>query len=162
MDVSNSGASCRLSLNMNLARRTPHRRRNCVLQSQGLCFSRFAGNRGGWRRESRSVERFYSTKVWRKETARKTTCDMVWNPVLRTVMDNWRSSWGTASQWTIIDPVWIWSFTRMFASIRMVRPTSRTVMGIFHTRLSSSCHRSVHQIWPVPTQCWNGCVWRSW
>ena len=46
VNVSNSGISLRLPLNMKPARRASHRRRACILQSQGLCFSRFAGNRG--------------------------------------------------------------------------------------------------------------------
>jgi hypothetical protein len=46
MNVSDTGTFLRLPLNMKLARRALHRRRACVLQSQGLCFSRFPGNRG--------------------------------------------------------------------------------------------------------------------
>ena len=66
-----------LNLNMKPARRALHRRRACVLQSQGLCFSRFPGNWGGWRGESQDLERFYSTQVWRNEPARQIACDMV-------------------------------------------------------------------------------------
>ena len=62
---------------MKSARRAPDRRRDCVFQSQGLYFSRFRGNRGRWWGETRDLERFYSTQVWRKETERQIACDMV-------------------------------------------------------------------------------------
>ena len=47
MDVSDNSTSPQLCLRLKmvLARRAHHRRRTCVLQSWGLRFSRFAGNR---------------------------------------------------------------------------------------------------------------------
>jgi hypothetical protein len=77
MNVSDPGTSLRLPLNMKLARRAPHRRRARVLQSQGLCFSRLAGNRGRRRGDTQDLERFYSTQVRRNESARQIARNMV-------------------------------------------------------------------------------------
>jgi hypothetical protein len=82
MSVSSCNTSLRFPLIMKPARRALHRRRTCVLQSRGLCFSRFGGNRGRRRRESQDLERLHSTQVWRKESARQIARDMVCTPVV--------------------------------------------------------------------------------
>ena len=89
VNVSNDGTSLRLPLNIQPARRAQDRRRACLLQPQGLCFSRFAGNRGGWRRETRDLEGIYPPQVWRKQIAKQIARDMVGTPVLPILIDNW-------------------------------------------------------------------------
>jgi hypothetical protein len=84
MNVSSSSTSLRSPLNMKLARRALHRRCTCVLQSQGLCISRFAGHRSRRRREARNLETIHSAQLWRKASGKQVACDMVWAPVSTT------------------------------------------------------------------------------
>ena len=145
---------------MMLARRAPHRWRACDLQSQRLCLSRFTGNRGGWRGETRDLERFHSAKMWKKESARQIACDMVRpGSTIATAdyhafrycipMDGQRPSLNL----------------RFYKNICPDQngASSWTVRTVFNAIiLSSSRPRSVHQIWPVPAQCRNGCVRLPW
>ena len=77
MGVSDNRSSLRLPIDIVPARRAHHRRRTCVLQSYGLCFSRFSRNRVRWHRGTRDIERIHSSQVCRKTITKQIARNMV-------------------------------------------------------------------------------------
>ena len=122
----------RLPLNMEPARRAHNRRRTCVLQSQGLYFSRFSWNRIGQHRRTRNFAGIYSTQMWEEAITRQITCDMVRTFECLRLRRLTTIFWGTASQWTTNDRSSTWDFTRTSVRTRMVRRYEHSWLCLTH------------------------------